>query len=183
MADAPSVVDPVPEHEIDAYMAEQGEDLPLPEVAPTQPPPATTLSLEQKAARIKQLCAKPMVAGETWYVMSRHWFRRWEIACGILSDKAVGPLQEQDIGPPDNSSLFDAQGNLTSSLVEKVDVEFLPQEAWSELVAWCVSLLTLFSFIHHTHFVSGMVSQSIHSLAPSSPGGPCKPPWNFDLPV
>ncbi|KAG1746657.1 uncharacterized protein EDB91DRAFT_1048951 [Suillus paluster] len=116
--------------DIDAYMAEQGEDVPF---QPTQPCPVT---IEHKVARIRQLRDQPMVAGDTWYIISRQWFRRWEIACGILSDKAVEPLQEKDIGPPDNTSLFDSQGNLTSNLVEHIDVEFLPQEAWSEFVTW-----------------------------------------------
>lgn len=111
-------------------MAEQGEDVPF------QPIQSCTVTIEHKVARIKQLRDRPMVAGDTWYIISRQWFRRWEIACGILSDKALEPLQEKDIGPPDNSFLFDSQGNLTSSLVEHIDVEFLPQEAWSEFVAW-----------------------------------------------
>lgn len=136
MTDSTSAIDPPQEHDIDAYMAEQDEDVPFHPAALTQPPPPTHLSVDQKAARIKQLREKPMVAGDTWYLISRQWFRLWEIACGILLDKAVRPLQEQDIGPPDNSSLFDAQGNLTSNLLEHVDVEFLPEEAWSELVAW-----------------------------------------------
>ena len=144
ITDSASAIDPPPEHEIDAYMAEQGEDVLLRPVPLTQaPPPTTHLSIQQKAARIKQLRSKPMVAGEIWYIISREWFRRWEIACGIVSDKTVDPLLEENIGPPDNSSLFDAQGNLVSSLVESVDVEFLPQDAWSELVAWCVSFLPL----------------------------------------
>lgn len=133
------------DNEIDAYMAEQGYDVPLNTLVPTQPPPAN-LSVEQKAARIQQLRSKPMVAGDTWYIISRQWFKPWAIACGILSDKTVAPLQEEAIGPPDNSSLFDVQGNLTSTLVEGVDVEFLPQEAWSELVAWCVSYLLPLTF-------------------------------------
>lgn len=108
-------------------MAEQGAD----EVQPICP-----LTIEQKVARIKYLRDKPMVPGDTWYIISRQWFRPWEIACGILSDKSLDSLQEKDIGPPDNSSLFDSQGNLTSSLVEHIDVQFLPEEAWSELVAW-----------------------------------------------
>ncbi|KAG2113122.1 uncharacterized protein F5147DRAFT_62881 [Suillus discolor] len=129
MTDPISSVDSAREQdiEIDAYMAEQGEDI------STQP---ASLTIEQKVARIKYLRDKSMVAGDTWYIVSRQWFRPWEIACGILSDKSLESLQEKDIGPPDNSSLFDSQGNLTSNLVEHIDVEFLPEEAWSELVAW-----------------------------------------------
>jgi ubiquitin carboxyl-terminal hydrolase 4/11/15 len=155
-----SAVDLLQEHdnEIDAYMAEQGYDVPLNTLVPIQPPPAN-LSIEQKAARIQQLRSKPMVVGDTWYIISRQWFKPWAIACGILSDKTVAPLQEEAIGPPDNSSLFDVRGNLTSTLVEGVEVEFLPQEAWSELVAWCVSYIPLPSFLHLILSISGMVSR------------------------
>lgn len=152
-------------------MAEQGEDI------STQP---ASLTIEQKVARIKYLRDKPMVAGDTWYIVSRQWFRPWEIACGILSDKSLESLQEKDIGPPDNSSLFDSQGNLTSNLVEQIDVEFLPEEAWSELVAWCVSLLDFDSLLH---IPSGMVSRYIRSRDLSSPKPSCRPPWNFALRV
>lgn len=150
MTDPISSVDSAREHEIeiDAYMAEQGEDI------PAQP---GSLTIEQKVERIKYLRDKPMVAGDTWYIISRQWFRPWEIACGILSDKSLESLQEKDIGPPDNSSLFDSQGNLISNLVEHIDVEFLPEEAWSELVAWCVSLLDFFDSIFH--IPSGMASR------------------------
>jgi ubiquitin carboxyl-terminal hydrolase 4/11/15 len=144
MTDPISSIDSAREREIeiDAYMAEQGE-----EDIPTLP---GSLTIEQKVARIKYLRDKPMVAGDTWYIISRQWFRPWEIACGILSDKSLESLQEKDIGPPDNSSLFDSQGNLTSNLVEHIDVEFLPEEAWSELVAWYVLLL---DFIHFFMFL------------------------------
>jgi ubiquitin carboxyl-terminal hydrolase 4/11/15 len=150
MTDPISSIDSAKEHEIeiDAYMAEQGEDI------PAQP---GSLTIEEKVARIKYLRDTPMVAGDTWYIISRQWFRTWEIACGILSDKSLESLQEKDIGPPDNSSLFDSQGNLTSLLVEHIDVEFLPEAAWSELVAWCVSLLGFFDSI--LHIPSGMVSR------------------------
>lgn len=127
--------------EIDAYMAEQGEDtIQLPEpvlsqngTSPSMPPP-------MKFAKIKELRTQPMVIGDTWYIVARQWLRRWEKACSGEVDKEGG-VDESALGPINNSSLFDKDGNVTSTLLEGIDVDFLPKEAWALFVTWCVQLL------------------------------------------
>ncbi|KAH7914594.1 hypothetical protein BJ138DRAFT_346574 [Hygrophoropsis aurantiaca] len=128
-------------HEIDAYMAEQGDDDTSGSITLTQPylpnnHAAMDLSGSQKVAFIKQQRAKPMVVGEVWYLVSRRWYRRWEVACQGLLDKDQASLEETDIGPVDNTLLLDKAGNVVSSLIEGVDVEFVPEDTWLTFVIW-----------------------------------------------
>lgn len=127
--------------EMDAYMVEQGEDvIQLPE--PLLSPNGTSLSMSpsMKLAKIKGLHAQPMVTNDTWYVIARQWLRRWEKACTGEVDKEGG-VDESTLGPVNNSSLFDKDGNVTSTLLEGIDVEFFPKEAWALFVTWCVQFL------------------------------------------
>ncbi|KAH7927348.1 cysteine proteinase [Leucogyrophana mollusca] len=136
-----SPIAPVSPHEIDAYMAEQGEDDISGAITLTQPYPPPTesamdLSPPQRVAHIKQQRVKPMVVGDTWYLVSRRWYRRWEIACQGLVDKEEDSLEEKDIGPVDNTPLLDKDQNVISSLIEGIDVEFVPENAWSTFATW-----------------------------------------------
>lgn len=127
--------------DIDAYMAEQGE--PSGEATAANPPgpsssSASPLTPREKYEKITSLAKRDMVVGETWYVVSRRWYRRWEKACTGTVDKEGG-IEEKDVGPVDNGHLVDLKGNLTThALSEGVDVHFLPPEAWDLLAAWCV---------------------------------------------
>jgi ubiquitin carboxyl-terminal hydrolase 4/11/15 len=123
--------------DIDAYMAEQGEaDIPttiqLPEPTPHQngmTPPI------EKLAAIKKLREQPLKVGDTWYIVARRWYKRWEKACTGEVDKEGG-VEESTLGPVDNSSLLDKDGNITSALVEGIDAEFVPEDAWALFVTW-----------------------------------------------
>jgi ubiquitin carboxyl-terminal hydrolase 4/11/15 len=127
--------------DIDAYMAEQGEadiqtTIELPEshsqngIVQAVPPP-------EKLSTIKKLRGQPLKAEDTWYIVARRWYRRWEKCCTGEIDKE-GAIEESALGPVDNSSLLDKDGNVTSALVEGMDAEFVPKDAWDLLVAWCV---------------------------------------------
>lgn len=123
--------------DIDTYMAEQAgsdaaEPLTTPRAVPTAiPPPSEKLRL------VEPLCKEPMKIGETWYIVSRRWYRRWQKACSGEQDKE-GAVEEKDVGPVDNTSLVDISGSLVSSAVEHVDVEFVPEAVWSYFVSWYV---------------------------------------------
>ena len=129
-----------PSQDIDAYMEEQGEaDIPafMPppsQIAPAiQPlPPGEKLSLVEKGK------SRKLEIGDTWYLVSRDWYKRWVKACSGEVDKE-GPLTEQELGPVDNSSLLDPYNNLLASLAEGVDVEYVPEEVWSQFVLWYVA--------------------------------------------
>lgn len=149
-----SISDVNNEADIDAYMAEQGEasgeaiaphSSVAPQitlnggVAPTDSTPSVAqFTPVQKLEHIRQLCSAPLQVGDTWYVISRRWYKRWEKACSGVVDKE-GPLEEKDLDPVDNTALVDMRGNIVSSVIEHVDVEFVPQEAWDLFVKWCVS--------------------------------------------
>lgn len=103
---------------------------------PVQQVPPANLTPPEKFEYIKQLRDRGMHVGETWFVVSRQWYRRWEFACQGTMDKSGGPVEENDIGPVDNTGLVDHDGNLTSNVTEGVNVEFVPEDTWKAFVAW-----------------------------------------------
>ncbi|KAI6120769.1 hypothetical protein EV401DRAFT_1954212 [Pisolithus croceorrhizus] len=123
----------VPDSDIDSYMMVQGEDLTV--LGPSQPVATVNLTPLEKFEYIKRLRGKSMQVGETWFLVSRQWYRRWEFACQGTMDK-TGPIEERDIGPVDNTPLVDQNGNITSNLTEGIDVEFLPEDAWNAFTTW-----------------------------------------------
>lgn len=106
--------------------------------ASTTPASTSALTPKERYDKIVSLAKRDMVVDETWYVVSQHWYRRWEKACTGVVDKE-GHVEEKDIGPVDNGHIVDLKGNLIARTVtEDVDVQFLPEEAWKLLVEWYV---------------------------------------------
>lgn len=130
-----------PNQDVDAYMEEQGEaDIPAFMPPPSQVAPAIqSLSPGEKLSLVEKDKYRKMEVGETWYLVSRDWYKRWIKACSGVIDKE-GPLTEQELGPVDNSSLLDSYNNLLASLAEGVDVEYVPEDVWSQFVSWYVAL-------------------------------------------
>ncbi|KAH9852032.1 cysteine proteinase [Lenzites betulinus] len=118
--------------DIDAYMAEQGEDHGQIVGSPT-----VGLSSAQKLQLVENALKKPMQVGETWYIVNRRWYYRWRKAMTGEEDKE-GRVEEKDLGPVDNTLLCDQRGQVTSDLIEHVDCEFVPEEIWSALKEWYV---------------------------------------------
>lgn len=79
-----------------------------------------------------------MEAGETWFLVSRSWFRRWATACsGVAESKNDdADLTLTDVGPIDNSDILTAQGKLKQPLELGREVEILPRPAWDFLKRW-----------------------------------------------
>ncbi|TFY59459.1 hypothetical protein EVG20_g7789, partial [Dentipellis fragilis] len=129
--------------EIDDYLASQGEmDLPatisvdpILESADNAAPAQPAMSPQDKHAFVEQKRKRQMKESEVWYLVSRRWFRRWQKAVTGEQDKEGG-LEEKDLGPVDNTSLVNAEGQLMISLVEGVDVEYVPEEVWTAFVSW-----------------------------------------------
>lgn len=119
--------------DVDAYMAEQGDA--AGDATPAVPP--NVLTARQKYAQVMDLAKAEMQLGQTWYIVSRTWFRRWEKACTGVEDKE-GVVDEKDVGPVDNTPLVNVAGELIGQTIEHVDVEFVPEEAWKLLAEWCV---------------------------------------------
>jgi ubiquitin carboxyl-terminal hydrolase 4/11/15 len=95
------------------------------------------VSLEEKCQIVQKGKERKMEVGETWYLVSRVWYKRWRKACTGEIDKE-GPVTENELGPVDNSGLLDSYRNLQSPLAEGVDVEYVPQEVWDLFVQWWV---------------------------------------------
>ncbi|KDQ61690.1 hypothetical protein JAAARDRAFT_123860 [Jaapia argillacea MUCL 33604] len=154
----PSHLVEVEDEELDAYMAEQGESDAVSSLLFGPPLPATLdgptshdhhtmlngnsgVSTQDKPMTPSQrldfveAAKTPMSAGQTWFVISRSWYRRWYRACTGEQDKE-GTVDEKDIGPVDNTELVDKKGRLTTSVIEGVNAEFVPQATWDAFVAW-----------------------------------------------
>ena len=86
----------------------------------------------------------PLIEGSTWALVSKSWWRRFEKAATGEVDKDGG-VNEDRIGPVDNSSLLDSDGNLNQDLVESVDFDCIPEAAW-------VWLTILYVFNNHQSF-------------------------------
>jgi ubiquitin carboxyl-terminal hydrolase 4/11/15 len=149
---------------------------------PTQNGIAIPMSPADKLALVQSLNKKQMQVGDTWYLVARQWYRRWQKACSGELDKE-GPLHEKDVGPVNNSALVDKDGNLVYA-IEGVDVEYVPQEAWSYLISWFVSSSNQSSHVSYLTPSTplGTASQSIPFHARSSLVGSSKNlRWKFTL--
>lgn len=97
----------------------------------------TTVSAKQRLDEIERLKARPMALGDTWYIVSRSWYRNWASACGGTPVKGA-PESESQISGVDNSAIAGAGPNKLNgdSLQEGINIELVPQEAWDLLVSW-----------------------------------------------
>lgn len=104
--------------------------------AARQAPPDGQAQLEMIAPLVK---GSPK-AGDSWFVVSRRWYRKWQTACGseeIDKDKDLQGISVADLGPVDNQDIADKRtGKLTRKVQEGVDAVFVPSEAWFILEAW-----------------------------------------------
>lgn len=132
-----------PSQEIDSYMAEQGE-ADIPPFVPTanqDNPSLQSMGPADKVSFVEREKMKKMETGQTWYLVSKRWWKRWKTACTGEIDKDGPPVAEEEVGAVDNTPLLDAAGGLKIGLTEGVDVEFVPVEIWNAFTAWFVSFL------------------------------------------
>lgn len=145
--------------DIDAYMADQGED------ASAKPSsPVATPTLEEKLRSVESLVQSPMRVDETWYVVSSAWYRRWRKAVSRQVDKD-GEVDENDLGPVDNSDIVVAGGYDINQELGLDDYVFVPEQVWTWFATWCVS--TLCSKWRHSS-LPGMAQLGMRCHAKSS---------------
>lgn len=109
--------------EMDIYMSGQGH--------------TDHLDATQKLEHIAQLKRSPIALNQTWFLVDRTWYRRWRAALGEIDPKSnPEPVSEAELGPPSTNALLDQYGNIKPALVEGLDYEFIPEEAWNLLVGW-----------------------------------------------
>lgn len=122
-------------------MRTQGEGLSLSDSIAvdesTQPTTSSTTDTPKgKLQKIQSLKGKPLVLGETWYLVSSQWYRGWVSACGGAPMKGA-PEDESQVKAVDNSSLAGLKpGKLKIDIEEGTDYELLPEDAWKLLVEW-----------------------------------------------
>ena len=141
--------------DIDAYMMEQEagpsgapSQIPQPDLPNGVMPGPPSLPVEADAPTfyndVKYILStqNQLHVGETWYLVSQSWYRRWEKACTGQVDKEGGVLEGQ-VGPVDNCELVDNSGRLKAYLQEGTDVVYIPASAWEKLVGRYVVLLIM----------------------------------------
>ncbi|GAA6055880.1 hypothetical protein JCM3770_001539 [Rhodotorula araucariae] len=94
---------------------------------------------QNQLAMISDVKSMPLEAGDSWFLISRAWLRRWQTACSgvAVSKDDDDHLTPEMVGPIDNSSITAADGvSLRRPLTIGVDVEVLPVPAWRYLCDW-----------------------------------------------
>ncbi|KAH9933298.1 uncharacterized protein B0H18DRAFT_982923 [Fomitopsis serialis] len=119
--------------DIDAYMAGQGEDVPAITSAPSSVMPAPPR--EMKLSLVESFIQYPMHVGDTWYVVSSSWYRRWRKAVSNELDKE-GPVDEKDVGPIDNTDIVVAGSDNINQALGPDDYVLVPQSVWVWLTQW-----------------------------------------------
>lgn len=132
-------------NDIDAYMASQGEDhIEQTAIFDHTPSPAAEHVLPsdphrspaEREAFIDTARKRPLREGDTWYVISQSWFKRWRRALSGMDSKEGGVLLEKDVGPVDNATIITDQGSLMLTVEEGIDYQLVPEDAWALLVRW-----------------------------------------------
>jgi len=148
-----SLADQTLTNSIDSHMADGVAELHPNEstdVGMVHDPPYAAISGLEKLKIIETLKSLPMDANQTWYVVERGWYQRFKRACSGLEDKE-GIVTEAELGAVDNSSLvlkefIESCAILRPGVVDGIDVEFVPEEAWTNLQTWCVFRTSLVQF-------------------------------------
>lgn len=117
----------IEDHDADAYVATQ--------YGISSPPRWSETSTAEKLNIYSRHYQTPLKLGQTWYMVASHWFRDWQMACRGESDKQ-GMKEEALLGPVDNSSLLETDGDLKSDLLEGTDYELVPKLMWQLLIYW-----------------------------------------------
>ncbi|KAJ3775965.1 hypothetical protein FB446DRAFT_354015 [Lentinula raphanica] len=91
----------------------------------------------KKLMLIDELKQTPLALNQSWYLVDRAWWCRWRASQGEKDPKSSSdPTPESQLGPPSTNALIDEFGNLKYTLVEEIDFELIPEEAWNLLVKW-----------------------------------------------
>ncbi|KZT63497.1 cysteine proteinase [Daedalea quercina L-15889] len=119
--------------DVNAYMTEQGEDASA--TTPAHSTNVATPSSEQKFSQVEALIQSPMHVGETWYVVSNSWYRRWRKVVSKEVHKE-GPVDEKDVGPVDNTDIVGAGGEEINQSLGLDDYVFVPEQVWVWFTEW-----------------------------------------------
>jgi len=97
-----------------------------------------TERLRQKRT-IKELLQKEprLQEGDTWYLLSSHWSKRWKEAVSFQRDDEQIDLNKPSPGQIDNTVLLVAGTTITKrNLIEDYDFIIVSPEIWNAFVDW-----------------------------------------------
>ncbi|PWZ01155.1 UCH-domain-containing protein [Testicularia cyperi] len=104
--------------------------------------PCSRPSGTEQLSVIKPMKNRALQAGDTWYLIAKAWYRRWDAHCSsqlvVDEDDDTG---SDPVGPIDNSPLVDenstpSQPQLKEQIMESIHYEMVPQEGWELLSQW-----------------------------------------------
>ncbi len=93
---------------------------------------------KQQKEAIADLKKNQLKFGETWFLISAEWYKKWKAFVGydVWDQKHVGS-SEHHPGEIDNSPLVDVNtGGRRENMEEMDDYEAVPEEAWKNLTEW-----------------------------------------------
>uniref|UniRef100_A0A0K8SJI5 Ubiquitin carboxyl-terminal hydrolase n=1 Tax=Lygus hesperus TaxID=30085 RepID=A0A0K8SJI5_LYGHE len=91
-------------------------------------------SQDEQKELVKILQNKPLILGETWYLVDATWMKSLKLYLGI----SERPCRNTHFhpGPIDNRNLLNSDNTLKNNLSDGTDYELVPQELWDKLVEW-----------------------------------------------
>ncbi|KAI3638683.1 hypothetical protein MIR68_003181 [Amoeboaphelidium protococcarum] len=100
-------------------------------VAPEQPPSFESVQRKQPTVAVLQEIVNgrnsPLIVGEMVYIVSAAWFN--QLSSQLSQSGKLGGDIGSSIGPVDNSSLLDVDGQLKKGMIDSVDYEIVPKVA------------------------------------------------------
>ncbi|XP_060594209.1 ubiquitin carboxyl-terminal hydrolase 15-like [Ruditapes philippinarum] len=91
----------------------------------------------QKSFVANQL-QKPLIKGETWYIIDVKWSKQWKSYVGYESwDNYNVGEESAHPGPIDNTPILqEGTGKLKEHLIDDLDYKLVPEECWEMLLSW-----------------------------------------------
>lgn len=117
----------IEDHDVDAYMATQS--------GISSQSHWNDRSVVDKLDDFSRHSKTPLELGQLWYMVASRWLKDWQMACHGEHDKQ-GVREESSLGPVDNCSLVNEQGDLKPALLDGTDYELVPQPMWELFVYW-----------------------------------------------
>ncbi|XP_060558004.1 E3 ubiquitin-protein ligase TRIM36-like isoform X2 [Ruditapes philippinarum] len=91
----------------------------------------------QKSFVANQL-QKPLIEGETWYIIDIKWFKQWKSYVGYENRDRLNVGEELAYpGPIDNTPILqEGTDKLKEHLIDNLDYSLIPGECWEMLLSW-----------------------------------------------
>ncbi|BES88324.1 unnamed protein product [Nesidiocoris tenuis] len=91
-------------------------------------------SIEEQKEFVQTQLSRPMVSGETWYLVDAKWMKLLGGYLGLGGSNSR--FLATNPGTIDNTRLLNEDGGLNLGLEEGVDYELVHEQLWTQLVEW-----------------------------------------------